>query len=57
MPHPEHLVLAGVGAVDAIAPGGALEQPPAALRRRTPNALNPAGDLLGEALPDGIDQA
>jgi len=52
----EHLVLADVGAVYAIAAGSALEQPPAALRRRAPNAPNPSGDLFGEALPDGIDQ-
>jgi hypothetical protein len=52
----EHLVLADVGAVNAIAARRALEQPPAALRSRTAHELDAAGDLFGEALPDGIDQ-
>jgi len=48
--------LAGVRAVLAIASAGAPREPTPALRRRALRARDDAGDLLGESLPDGVDE-
>jgi len=45
-----------VAAVVAICASGAPEEPSAALRRGAAGAGDHAGDLFGEALPDGVDE-
>jgi hypothetical protein len=53
---PPYAHAAGGGAVLAVAAAAAAEEPPSAVRGRAPGALDDAGDLAGELLPDGVDQ-
>ena len=53
---PPHPHAASGRAVLAVASAGAAEEPPTTVRRRAPRALDDAGDLAGELLPDGVDQ-
>src|SRR6266508_3419247 len=48
--------LAGVRAEAPIVPAAVPQEPPAALRGRATGAGESSGDLLGEGLPNGVDE-